>query len=146
MAINTGKVAVSGGAAGIVLAIIDWLAMKFVMGPMIIADMNSFKAGMGDAMAAQSTFLPMLIMDIIMGILLMWLYAAIRPRFGPGMHTAAYAAIFVWLMGCFFNLNYGFLGMTPWNHWFAQAVIWLVTLVIVAGVGGRIYSEGPATA
>ncbi|MBA2687579.1 MAG: hypothetical protein H0U64_05720 [Gemmatimonadaceae bacterium] len=146
MAINTGKVATAGIGAGVVLALIDWVVMKFITGPMMTADMNNFKAGLGDSMNVPGAWMPMVFMDIIMGILLVWLYAAIRPRFGAGMMTAGYAAIFIWVLGCFFTLGFGFMGMSTWGHWFTQAIIWLVTLLIVAGVGGRLYSEDGVTA
>jgi hypothetical protein len=140
VAINTSKVAAAGVGAGVVLAAIDWLAMKFITGPAMVADLNNFKAGLGDSMNAGPWF-AMAIMDIIMGILIAWLYAAIRPRFGPGMKTSVYAAIYLWLLGCFFTLPFGFMGMSTWNHWMTQAIVWLATLIIVAGVAGRLYSE-----
>lgn len=34
------------------------------------------------------------------GIMLVWLYAAIRPRFGAGPRTAIYAGLFTWLTIC----------------------------------------------
>ncbi len=145
MAINTGKVATAGVGAGVVLAAIDWVVMKFVTGPAMVADMNAFKPGLGDTMNAPGAWMPMVFMDIVMGIIIAWLYSAIRPRFGPGMKTAVYAAIFMWIVGCFFTLSYGFMGMSTWNHWMTQAVIWLITLIIVASVAGRLYSEDGTT-
>ncbi|MBA3656356.1 MAG: hypothetical protein H0W69_03280 [Gemmatimonadaceae bacterium] len=146
MAINTGKVAIAGIGAGVVLALIDWVVMKFITGPIMTADMNNFKVGAGDAMNAPGAWMGMVFMDVLMGILIVWLYAAIRPRFGPGMKTAVSAALFMWIVGSFFTSTFGFMGMMTWNHWFIQAVIWLVTLIIVASVGGRLYSEDGATA
>ena len=145
MAINTGKVALGGLAAGVVLAAIDWVVMKFITGPATIADMNNYKPGSGDALNTSQAAMGMFFNDVIMGFLLVWLYAAIRPRFGPGMKTSVYAAIFIWLLGCFFTLAFGMMGMSTWGHWFTQAIIWLVVLIISAGIGGRIYSEDTAT-
>lgn len=141
MAINIGKVAVGGVAAGVVMGAIDTLMMKYVTGPGMIADMNNFKAGLGDSMNVSGAWIGTFVMDVLVGILLIWLYAAIRPRFGAGMKTAVYAAIFMWLLGCYFTMSYGMMGMMTWNHWIMVSVIWLVTLIIAAGVGGRIYTE-----
>ena len=33
-----------------------------------------------------------------LGILMVWLYAAIRPRFGPGPRTAVMAGLAIWLL------------------------------------------------
>ena len=41
-----------------------------------------------------------------MGLLLVWLYAAIRPRFGPGPRTATYAALVVWVCGFIFHIDW----------------------------------------
>ena len=35
---------------------------------------------------------------VVMGIGLIWLYAAIRPRYGPGPRTAAIAGFVMWLI------------------------------------------------
>src|SRR3954470_9821754 len=35
---------------------------------------------------------------IVLGIFTMWLYAGIRPRFGPGPRTAALAGFAVWIL------------------------------------------------
>ncbi|MEP6902252.1 MAG: hypothetical protein ABJA66_10910, partial [Actinomycetota bacterium] len=50
------------------------------------ADANAFKPGLGDQMAAMSggQIAGYVFFDFIVGILLVWTYAAIRPRFGPG--------------------------------------------------------------
>jgi hypothetical protein len=146
MAIRVGRVAMAGIAAGLVMGVIDWIVGKFITGPMMIADMNNFKAGMGDAMNAPNAWMGQFFFDIIMGVLLVWLYAAIRPRFGAGMKTAVFAAIYIWLVASYFTLAYGFMGMMTWGHWIIQAGIWFVILLIAASVGGRIYTEDAATA
>ncbi len=146
MAINKGKVAIAGIAAGVVMGAIDVLMMKFVTGPGMTADMNNFKTGLGDSMNVPGAWMGTFGMDLFMGILLVWLYAAIRPRFGPGMQTAVYAAIYMWLIGCFFTLSYGMIGMMTWSHWTVMAIAWLVTLIISVGVGARLYTEDGASA
>ena len=37
--------------------------------------------------------------NIVLGIVLVWLYAAIRPRFGSGVKTAVVAGVAAWIMG-----------------------------------------------
>ena len=43
-------------------------------------------------------FLKHLGLRFALGLILIWLYAAIRPRFGPGPRTAAIAGVAVWLL------------------------------------------------
>ena len=141
MAINKGKVVVGGIAAGVVMGVLEIAMTKLYFGPIMVSEMNMFKAGMGDQMMAASAWWMPLIMDCISGILIVWLYAAIRSRFGPGQKTAVYAAIFFWLCGSFFNLGYAMMGMMTWGTWIPYAVGWLIITVIGASVGGRLYSE-----
>jgi hypothetical protein len=82
------------------------------------------------------------VITFLIGILIVWLYAAIRPRFGPGMKTATYAALVVWLCGLFFHVDWLLVGMmTPATYAMASAVA-LVQVIAQAGVGGMLYQEG----
>lgn len=145
MAIDKGKVVVGGIAAGVVMGILEIGMNKLYFGPIMVSEMNAFKAGMGDQMMAANAWWMPLIMDCIAGLLLVWLYAAIRTRFGPGQKTAIYAAIYFWLAGSFFNMGYAAMGMMAWGTWMAYAVAWLIITMIGASVGGRLYSEDAAT-
>ena len=145
MAINKGKVLVGGVSAGIVMGILEIALNKFYFGAIMVAEMNAFKAGMGDQMMAANMWWMPLIMDCISGILIVWLYAAIRSRFGPGQKTAIYAGIYFWIVGCFFTMSYGAMGMMTWGSWMIYAVAWLVITIIGASIGGRLYSEDGAT-
>ena len=40
------------------------------------------------------------IWGFLMGIGAVWLYASIRDHYGPGLRTAIYAGLAVWLIGC----------------------------------------------
>ena len=52
---------------------------------------RSFEWNIGGAAAQVLLF-------VVMGIGLIWLYAAIRPRYGPGPRTAAIAGFVMWLI------------------------------------------------
>jgi hypothetical protein len=41
-----------------------------------------------------------IVLTLVVGIFALWLYAAIRPRYGAGPKTAACAGVAVWLIGC----------------------------------------------
>jgi hypothetical protein len=86
----------------------------------------------------------------IVGILMVWLYAAIRPRFGPGPKTALYAGLTAWFLWLF-PLHYLFFGwkfmgstlnlpQVVSGHWL-QLAGGLVTVVLAALVGGWLYKE-----
>jgi hypothetical protein len=99
MAINTKKVVLGGLAAGFVMNVIDFVFNMYVVGARMKAETDAFKPGLADQMNTTSVMVSYIIMDFALGILLVWTYAAIRPRFGPGAKTAVYAAILFWLLG-----------------------------------------------
>ncbi len=145
VAINASKVAAGGIAAGLTMAVLDIAMSKLYFGSKMVAEMNAYKPGTGDAMTASGWWMAPLINGILTGILLIWLYAAIRSRFGPGQKTAVYAAIYFWIVASVFTSAYGMMGMMSWGLWGAYSIAWLVILIIAASVGGRIYTEDGTT-
>jgi hypothetical protein len=74
-------------------------------------------------------------------VLTVWLYAAIRPRFGPGMKTAMYAAAVVWVCGFVFHLDPLLMGLMSTTTYALASVIAAVQVVASAAVGGMLYKE-----
>ena len=52
---------------------------------------------------------PWIVIDFLFGILIVWTYAAMRPRFGPGPKTALIAGITLYLAVT--TVLYGFTSM-----------------------------------
>jgi hypothetical protein len=146
MAMNTSKVLVGGIAAGIVLNVIDWVTYTYVVADRVKAEAEAFKSGLGSAMMAGNAITVYVITDLVVGILLVWTYAAIRPRFGPGPKTAAAAAILFWIFGSFLNASHILMGMTSIGLWWTTGIIWLISLLLAAWVGAKIYTEEAAPA
>lgn len=141
MGINTSKVVVGGLAAGVVANIIGYLGFGMWLGPRLEAEavaVAPMLAGRGMSPTAIGT---QVVFQFVIGLLLVWLYAAIRPRFGPGMKTAIYAALVVWVCGFVFHYDWLLSGlMTPVTYAMASCVA-LVQLIASAGVGGMLYKE-----
>jgi len=82
------------------------------------------------------------IYDLIKGFAAVWIYAAIRPRFGAGAGTAAIAGVITWLVAIPLPL----IGLLPMKFFPAEFVgLWaayaIVPMVIGALVGAWIYRE-----
>lgn len=144
MAINTQKVLIGGLAAGFVMNVIDIVVNMFILGARMKAEAEAFKPGMSEAMNSTSVLVSYIVMDFILGIALVWTYAAIRPRFGPGIKTAAYAAILFWILGGVFFSGYLHNGMMSTGLWMSFAFFALVNFLVSAWVGAKLYTEGPA--
>ena len=80
-----------------------------------------------------------------LGVSLVWLYAAIRPRYGAGPRTAICAAAAVWWFAFVFpKIGNVAMGLFPAGVT-ALATVWgLAEVVIAALVGARVYQEQPA--
>ena len=57
-----------------------------------------------------------MILPLVRGILTMWLYAAIRPRYGPGPKTAAVAGFALWFFDSWVDVFWAALGRFPWER------------------------------
>ena len=80
-------------------------------------------------------------MDLVIGMLLAYTYAAMRPRFGPGAKTAIIAALIFWIFGSIISSNYLIMGMMSRSLWLTFGFAYLVCLVIASLVAGALYSE-----
>jgi hypothetical protein len=141
MAINTQKVLVGGLAAGVVLNVIDWLAHGVLLADRMKAEAEAFKPGMSDMMMSGNAIAVYVVSDLIVGMLLVFTYAAIRPRFGPGPRTAVIAALVFWGLGAVLTYGYLQMGMSSSGTWATFAVIWIINLVAAAWVGAKLYTE-----
>ena len=90
--INTGRVIQGGLLAGLVINIVCFLDMALVLGPKLMAAREAGKF----LLTPRFPFYPAwLIAMFLLGLELVWLYAAVRPRFGPGPRTALTVGIVV---------------------------------------------------
>ena len=141
MAINTSKVIIGGLAAGVVMNVSGFVLQGLLLGKRMEAEMLAAAPSLQGRGMEASTLIARVATQFAVGILLVWLYAAMRPRFGPGMRTATYAAFVVWLCGFLFYLDWLYLGMmTPMTYAIVSLAM-VVTLLAAAAVGGMLYKE-----
>jgi hypothetical protein len=84
----------------------------------------------------------------VFGFAVAWLYAAIRPRFGPGWSTGARAGVLLWVAGYAVpTIWFGAVGLTLAAGATMLVLIWgLVELILAGGIAGWLYQEeGEAT-
>jgi len=137
MAIHAKRVVLGGITAGLII-ISSGLLMVPVVGKQMKAAL--IERNLPPLSGGAMVFFGM--MSFGLGVLLVWLYAAVRPRFGPGPRTAAIVSILVWFLAYFLanasNLAFGFMPIsltvvgTAWG---------LVELVVAGQVGARLYNE-----
>ena len=88
-----------------------------------------------------ATYLP-LAWSLVVGVISVWLYAAIRPRYGPGAKTAIRAALAVWALSTLsFAISLGSLGFFPARLAVYMAAWSLVEVIVAMLVGAWLYRE-----
>lgn len=141
MAINTGKVIGGGIAGGVTLAALDFLVNGLLMAEQNRAAVSALNPALLETMESTGSLVAYILIDLLLGVLLVWTYAAIRPRFGPGPKTAAIAGLQVWLVACVVYGGMTAMGMWEWSYMAMGAAVYLVVLLVAACVGAFIYSE-----
>ena len=141
MAINTSKVALGGLVAGLVANVIGFVGFGLLLGPRMQAEAVAVAPalqGRGMSGAAIATNIGA---QFVIGFLLVWLYAAMRPRLGPGLKTAICAALVIWVCGFVFHLDWLLVGMMTPITYLMASVLALVQVGAAAAAGAWLYSE-----
>lgn len=138
--INLGRVILGGIVAGIVADIIDylvdglWLAPRWADGMKALNHPPAFSI---------SSIVEFQLIGIVGGIVAIWLYAAIRPRFGPGVQTAVYAGVAVWVLTALLpNVAFMYVaGLFGRRLTLYSTLGALVEIVVGTIVGASLYKE-----
>ena len=136
--INLKGVIIGGLVAGVVLNVVDFVLYGVVLKDQMAAMMQALgKPATTGGQMAWYTFL-----DFLYGIYLVWLYAAIRPRFGAGPGTAVKAGLVAWVVaGLFHALFEAPMGMMPQNTLILITLVALVQQPLAVVVGAKFYTE-----
>ena len=136
--INVIGVLKGGAVAGLIMT-----ASQFVLNvPVAGAQMDAELAARNLSPIGGNQVGWFVIMTFLLGIATVWLYAAIRPRFGAGPKTALCAGLVVWALSYLhIAITLGVLGMHSLGL-IVLGIVWsLVEMVIASAVGGYLYSE-----
>jgi hypothetical protein len=79
--------------------------------------------------------------DLLEGISIMWLYAAIRPRYGTGARTALVAAFAWWFIVTLGDATWCSFGLFPARSVIPLMIGTLPALLIATRVGARFYRK-----
>jgi len=143
--INAGRVVAGGLVAGVVANLIDFVTNTYILAADFAAwapTRNIDPATLTSAQVAGTW----VVVDFIYGLLLVWTYAAMRPRFGPGVGTAIFAGLAIFLAPTI--VLYGFTQMgVMTTAMFVKGSIGAIVSTLAASVAGAaVYKEEGAGA
>lgn len=140
MALNTGKVVAGGLLAGLVFNVGDFL----INAVLLAAENRDFLTRLGLDPAAMETFtgmLPWIVIDFLFGLLVVWTYAAIRPRFGPGVRTAVLAGLIPFVAVSLVLAGFTSMGVFATSMFVKGTVASFVNVTVGSIAGAWVYTE-----
>lgn len=135
--INIGRVLLGGLLAGLVVNIFE-----FVTNGVVLASQWDVGLKAPGHQMPRSAPIAFVVSGFLMGIGAIWLYAAARPRFGPGLKTAALTGIGFWVFGYALpNSDYAAMGLFPMRLIVVSTLVGLVELIAASLCGAWLYRE-----
>lgn len=138
--INMGKVITGGLVAGVVLNALDFLNTYLLVGADFSA--NATRLGLDPAtQESPAVIATWVAIDFVLGVLLVWTYAAMRPRFGAGPKTAVFAAIVPWLAISLVLTGLTQSGLFPMALHVKMVIVTFFIASIGSVAGAKFYQE-----
>lgn len=137
--IDTKHLLLAGVAAAVVLNAGDWVVNNYLLADMWrhLGQTHNVDMFLMNGTSALVTFMTV---DCAFGFLLAWVYAAIRPRLGPGGSTAVIASFVVFGVAALEMVT--FAGwFIPWDLFIRSSACSLVSFVVAGLAAGWVYRE-----
>jgi hypothetical protein len=135
--INVARVILGGLLAGLVMNISETILNVFV----VAEESSAIMERLGLQAVGTHQVVIFLAMTFVLGILMVFLYAGLRPRFGAGVKTAIIAGVSVWLVTTMGGVADAVIGITPPSLLALSAIWTLVEMCVGAVVGAWVYKE-----
>lgn len=140
--LNWGRVFFCGLLTGVVWSVLLGINTVFVGRNFVAAVEAAGRREFFFPRTAAGAYVFLVIMNLLVGIWTMWLYAAIRPRYGPGTKTAAVAGFACWVIGVALpDAVWVTFGLIPPGVLLAPVATSLPALIVAAVVGAWAYKE-----
>ena len=139
--INLGRLVLAGLVAGLAFIFVEIIVEGFLHFVFRISEAKFYL----EAFEMRKSGIVFHILNLgilfVICILIMWVYAAIRPRFSSRGKTAVVASLIFWLFAFLFTANHVNLGIFPPISFISMAFN-LIELPAAVIVGSAVYREG----
>jgi len=138
---NKGRLLVGGLVAGVIINIAEGILNGGILGQ-AWKDWAAKTAAINQQPSPGTGLMLWTILALALGVLGVWMYAAIRPRFGAGPKTALRVAVFMWLAFWVSTALQSFaLGNVPHELVEMGLVGGLIGVIVAMLAGAAIYKE-----
>ena len=135
--INWSRVLIGGLVAGLIINVFEFVTNGVFLAPYWSAAFE----GTGRTMVPNASII-FLIWGFLMGIGAVWLYAAVRPRFRPGIQTAILTGFAFWVFTAgLVSIDEATVGLYPFRLVATLALVCLVQDVLAGIAGAWLYKE-----
>lgn len=136
--INTARVLAGGLLAGLVFNVGETILNAVVLA----APMREITEAHGLREPSGGDIGIFVVLGFLLGMLMVWLYAAVRPRLGPGPKTATIVGAALWFPGYFIPaIGWVIFGLSTMNLALIVIVWGLVEMILASVAGAWLYKE-----
>ena len=138
--INAGRVIIGGLVAGVIANLFDYFINTHLMAEESMA--NARLRNLDPAvLLGSSVMVTWIVVDFLLGLTLVFTYAAMRPRFGAGPRTAVIAAVTIWFAIGIIVYGFATMGYFTMNVYWKSAIYSLLTMLVAGIAGAAVYKE-----
>jgi hypothetical protein len=136
---NTGRVVLGGLVAGVVMNLCDFVVNNYVLAREWRRVAQSRNVDI-EVMGGTSALVTYVVVDMLYGLVIVWLCAAMRPRLGPGPVSAMIAGVVVALVVALAlaTLAEAFFS---WDLYIKNTGLLLASMLLAAIAGAQVYKE-----
>lgn len=135
---NIGRLLIGGLVAGVVGNVLHYVVSMYLMN-VEMADMIQ-RLNLSQ-FTVEGSAVTWIVVDFIWGFLLVFAYAAMRPRFGPGPGTAAISSITLWAAVASVFAGLMAMGIYTQQSFIKESALNLVVALAAGLAGAYVYKE-----
>lgn len=131
------------GLGAVIAGVVSWL-LGLVTGRIYLEGARAaLSAHGGFAAMGPGALAASFVASLLLGLTLVFFYAAARPRFGPGPQTAVIVAVGLWLGGHLVSLMaFHVVGLYTTRALLLWGAVSLLEMILAALAGASVYREG----
>ena len=139
--INLNRVMLGGLIAAVVFVVVEFVIEGIARVTFNVNEGTALREALNVAPGGVVYHVTSVVYLLVVCMLFVWVYAALRPRFGAGPRTALITTAIVMLAGLLVGVNMVNLGILPVNIVLMSLVFNLIELPLALLVGAAVYKE-----